>query len=338
MSHAYAPGHPPQETRQLPPTAAPGKPGRDRYLDLLRSLALVRVVIYHLFGWAWLTVVFPSMGVMFALAGSLMARSLKRPALGVIKGRVRRLLPPMWVFSAAVLFLLFAGGWSVGDDPDHGGTWGLVSMANYVFPVGAFPWHLGDKAGGRSYLGPDGWDLNNIPLEAAWSAGDLPVRRVAGTAGQWRSLAGRGASAELAPHHVHAVDWPRSADPASERREGGSRAGGRSGARRRGFSTTARRPWNGPRERECIGFSVHPAPWGDEARSRPSTRTWRLPLQAAVLIGMAHADRSRTSGGHTPLDADNFPLHFRERRVRRSATCHPSRGRACGVPARIPAP
>ncbi|ATL28138.1 acyltransferase family protein [Streptomyces formicae] len=156
MSHGYVPG----KTRQSPvppsapfvaPAAAPKKPGggRDRYLDLLRSLALVRVVVYHLFGWAWLTILFPSMGVMFALAGSLMARSLKRPAWGVIRGRIRRLLPPMWVFSAVVLFLLFAGGWNVGDDPDHGGTWGLASMLNYVFPVGAppFPWNLGDKAG-----------------------------------------------------------------------------------------------------------------------------------------------------------------------------------------------
>lgn len=50
--------------------------GRDRYLDLLRAVALGRVVIYHIFGWAWLTILFPSMGVMFALAGSLMARSL----------------------------------------------------------------------------------------------------------------------------------------------------------------------------------------------------------------------------------------------------------------------
>ncbi|MFF1375734.1 acyltransferase [Streptomyces sp. NPDC058308] len=123
--------------------------GRDRYLDLLRSLALVRVVVYHLFGWAWLTILFPSMGVMFALAGSLMARSLKRPARDVVKGRVRRLLPPMWVFGAAALLLLFAGGWNVSDDPDHGGTWGLLSLVNYVFPVGAppFPWHLGDAKG-----------------------------------------------------------------------------------------------------------------------------------------------------------------------------------------------
>lgn len=70
-------GPAPAPTPPAPPAqaAAPKKPGRDRYLDLLRSIALVRVVCYHLFGWAWLTVLFPSMGVMFALAGSLMARS-----------------------------------------------------------------------------------------------------------------------------------------------------------------------------------------------------------------------------------------------------------------------
>ncbi|MFE4816341.1 acyltransferase family protein [Streptomyces sp. NPDC056704] len=128
---------------------APKKPGRDRYLDLLRSVALVRVVVYHLFGWAWLTVLFPSMGVMFALAGSLMARSLGRPALGVIRGRIRRLLPPLWAFSVVALALMFAGGWNVLKDPDNGGTWGLVKLIDYVIPLGAppFPWHVGSKSG-----------------------------------------------------------------------------------------------------------------------------------------------------------------------------------------------
>ncbi|MGQ4389570.1 acyltransferase [Streptomyces sp. SAS_270] len=133
----------------VPPDPAPKKPGRDRYLDLLRSIALVRVVVYHLFGWAWLTVLFPSMGVMFALAGSLMARSLNRPALGVIKGRVRRLLPPLWAFSAVALTLMFANGWNILKDPDHRGTWGVIDLVNYVIPLGAppFPWHLGSESG-----------------------------------------------------------------------------------------------------------------------------------------------------------------------------------------------
>src|SRR5690606_15665133 len=74
-----------------PPPAEPATrpPARDRYFDLLRAVALFRVVLYHLMGWAWLPVVFPSMGVMFALAGNLMARSLKRPAVQVVRGRMR---------------------------------------------------------------------------------------------------------------------------------------------------------------------------------------------------------------------------------------------------------
>ncbi|MEV6122941.1 acyltransferase [Streptomyces sp. NPDC052077] len=150
MSAPAAPPAPagPSEPEAAAPSA-PTKPGRDRYLDLLRSVALVRVVVYHLFGWAWLSVLFPSMGVMFALAGSLMARSLKRPALGVVRGRVRRLLPPLWIFSAVVVTMMFANGWNVVDDPDHGGTLGVVGLLNYVFPLGAppFPWSVGSQSG-----------------------------------------------------------------------------------------------------------------------------------------------------------------------------------------------
>jgi peptidoglycan/LPS O-acetylase OafA/YrhL len=140
-------GIPRQRTPE--PSAAPRKPGRDRYLDLLRSIALVRVVVYHLFGWAWLSVLFPSMGVMFALAGSLMARSLNRPAVSVIRGRVRRLLPPLWAFGAVALALMFAGGWNPVKDPDTGGTWGVVDLINYVIPIGAppYPEHVGSESG-----------------------------------------------------------------------------------------------------------------------------------------------------------------------------------------------
>ncbi|WP_406126343.1 acyltransferase [Streptomyces canus] len=141
MTQEYTAGQ--REHRGVVPP--PKAPGRDRYLDLLRSLALVRVVLYHLFGWAWLTVLFPSMGVMFALAGSLMARSLNRPTLSVIRGRIRRLLPPLWAFSAVVLPLMFVGGWKLSEDPDHNGTWGLLEMINYVIPIGAppYPWEVG---------------------------------------------------------------------------------------------------------------------------------------------------------------------------------------------------
>lgn len=137
----------PSDTRTKASTKpSPTRPGRDRYLDLLRSIALVRVVVYHIFGWAWLTVVFPSMGVMFALAGALMARSLSRPAWGVIRGRVRRLLPPLWAFSAVVLAMMFVGGWN--PSKDDGGL-GWLGLVNYVIPIGAppYPWQIGSESG-----------------------------------------------------------------------------------------------------------------------------------------------------------------------------------------------
>ncbi|HWN27039.1 MAG TPA: glycosyltransferase, partial [Actinomycetospora sp.] len=70
-------------TRRGPaPDDAPAEPaatraprtggGRERWLDLLRAVALLRVVTYHAFGGGWMSMVFPSMGVMFALGGSLM--------------------------------------------------------------------------------------------------------------------------------------------------------------------------------------------------------------------------------------------------------------------------
>ncbi|KAB1922025.1 acyltransferase [Micromonospora noduli] len=83
---------------------------RNRYLDLLRALAIVRVVVYHVTGWATLTLVFPAMSVMFALAGSLMAASLTRVGPAAVGHRLRRLLPSLWVL--AVVFvpaMLFSG-------------------------------------------------------------------------------------------------------------------------------------------------------------------------------------------------------------------------------------
>ncbi len=124
----------------------PGDSGRDRYLDLLRAIALVRVVAYHTFSnAAWLSLVFPSMGVMFALAGSLMARSLERPALGVLKSRTRRLLLPLWVYSATVLVLQLWQGWS--PDQEEGRSWPEALL--WFIPLGdpPFPESIGSDEG-----------------------------------------------------------------------------------------------------------------------------------------------------------------------------------------------
>lgn len=83
---------------------------RNRYLDLLRAIAIVRVVVYHVTGWAALTVLFPAMSVMFALAGSLMAASLDRFGPWAVERRLRRLLPSLWLIAAvAIPGMVWAG-------------------------------------------------------------------------------------------------------------------------------------------------------------------------------------------------------------------------------------
>jgi peptidoglycan/LPS O-acetylase OafA/YrhL len=118
---------------------------RNRYLDVLRALAIVRVVVYHVTGWEALTLLFPAMSVMFALAGSLMAASLARSGPVAVGRRLRRLLPSLWVVAAifvpamlltglpltpAVLLWLFP----VADPPAN--YWGALALS----PI----WYLRD--------------------------------------------------------------------------------------------------------------------------------------------------------------------------------------------------
>lgn len=108
-------------------------PGRERYLDVLRAVALVRVVAYHTFGYGWFSILFPSMGVMFALAGSLTASSLERaPGTRVVRNRVRRLLPSVWVLGLLVVPAMLWHGW-----PTDGGERPLrwYELAYWVLPV-----------------------------------------------------------------------------------------------------------------------------------------------------------------------------------------------------------
>jgi peptidoglycan/LPS O-acetylase OafA/YrhL len=114
---------------------------RNRYLDLLRAAAVIRVVVYHLTGWSALTIVFPAMSVMFALAGSMMAASLDRSGPLAIERRLHRLLPSVWVLSAiAVPAMLFGGlswDWRVLFwffplvDPPVTGVWTMALSATW---------------------------------------------------------------------------------------------------------------------------------------------------------------------------------------------------------------
>jgi peptidoglycan/LPS O-acetylase OafA/YrhL len=83
---------------------------RNRYLDVLRAVATVRVIVYHSSGWAALTIAFPAMSVMFALAGSMIAASLDRYGPFAVERRLRRLLPSLWLVAAiAIPAMVLAG-------------------------------------------------------------------------------------------------------------------------------------------------------------------------------------------------------------------------------------
>ncbi|HWU11918.1 MAG TPA: acyltransferase, partial [Streptomyces sp.] len=113
-------------------------PRRDRYIDTLRAGALLRVIVYHTFGFAWLPFLFPSMGIMFALAGGLVAASLDRAHHNpwkVLGKRTRRLLPPLWMLGIVLVPIMVIHGWIA--VADQGGVpldgWALL---HWVIPLG----------------------------------------------------------------------------------------------------------------------------------------------------------------------------------------------------------
>lgn len=116
--------------------------GRDRWIDCLRALALVRVVVYHSFSLAWLPLVFPSMPVMFALAGSLAAGSLDRSGVNpwpVTGRRLRRLLPPVWALGVVAVPLMLWMGWTYDSARGVGSPLDWRTLALWVVPVAEPP-------------------------------------------------------------------------------------------------------------------------------------------------------------------------------------------------------
>ena len=118
---------------------------RDRYFDTLRALAMIRVVVFHAFPFAALELVFPSMGVMFALGGSLMVKSLDRSVSRTIRNRVRRLLPALWMMGLILVPLMLRLGWE-----DHA-RWSLLlwvvpvaqpPSSEFGFPAAGVLWYL----------------------------------------------------------------------------------------------------------------------------------------------------------------------------------------------------
>lgn len=136
-------------------TVAPQPRSRSQYVDTLRAVAIARVYLNHTLWIGWLTVLFPSMSAMFALAGFLTAASLDRGGITrTVWSRVRRLLPPLWGLAAVAVPLMLARGWT--RDQTHPLNWSdlffwVVPLANPTTSswAGAFAlalWYL------RAYL------------------------------------------------------------------------------------------------------------------------------------------------------------------------------------------
>jgi CubicO group peptidase (beta-lactamase class C family)/peptidoglycan/LPS O-acetylase OafA/YrhL len=75
---------------------------RDGFLDAVRAIAVIRVVLWHTFGFAAITYFVAAVPAMFFVTGSLLAKSFdRRSARVVLLDRVRRMLVPLWVFGIA---------------------------------------------------------------------------------------------------------------------------------------------------------------------------------------------------------------------------------------------
>jgi peptidoglycan/LPS O-acetylase OafA/YrhL len=159
---------------------------RNRYIDTLRAAAILRVIVYHGLGWAWLTIALPAMGVMFALAGSLMAASLgTHGARRAVTSRIRRLVPALWALGAVAVPLMLFHGWSA-TDTAHPLDWPRLLF--WIVPLGDPPgsgwgqplwevlWYL------RAYL----WFVLASPLlyalyrRAAWATVAAPLVALTG--------------------------------------------------------------------------------------------------------------------------------------------------------------
>jgi len=102
----------PAPTHAAAGTGVPASgPGRDRLWDSLRSVALVRVIVWHSYTWTPLSW-FAAIPAMFLAAGVLLEGSLTRHGyLRTLSGRLRRLLLPYWAYATATVATMMLLGW-----------------------------------------------------------------------------------------------------------------------------------------------------------------------------------------------------------------------------------
>src|SRR5687768_18484227 len=104
---------------------------RDVYFDSVRAVAIVRVVLYHVSYTGWLAVLFPSMGIMFALGGRFAAASNRQRGLTTIHRRLARVLPAFWMLAIVLVPLNLVVGYLTQATSDIS----FWSAINWIFPL-----------------------------------------------------------------------------------------------------------------------------------------------------------------------------------------------------------
>ena len=141
-----------------------GRPeaGRETFLDVVRAIAIVRVIAWHAFGLAAITYVVAAMPAMFFVTGSLLAKSLgRRPAPTVLVDRFRRLLVPLWAFGAFAWLAMAVAAWHEGTGlPLHRALTWIFPLTD---PLGT-PWEGGWLTSHLWYLRTVTWLLLLSPL------------------------------------------------------------------------------------------------------------------------------------------------------------------------------
>ncbi|MGE0878147.1 MAG: serine hydrolase [Acidimicrobiia bacterium] len=156
--------------RRLPAYAgadapAGGSSTRDPFLDVVRTIALLRVVVWHAIGAAAITYIVAAVPAMFFVTGSLLAKSLSgRTARAVVADRLRRVLIPLWAFGA-VVWLVLAGVHAV--DGTAGTALPVRDLVFWILPLNdpkASPWEGGYVTAPLWYLRALVWLFLLAPL------------------------------------------------------------------------------------------------------------------------------------------------------------------------------
>ncbi len=114
--------------------------GRDAFLDMVRTISIVRVMFWHALGYWWISWSFAAMPAVFYVSGAVLAKSMRHTACWrVIRGRVERLLPPYYAYIALSLSIVALAVPNVATDS-------RLDVISWIIPYrapAALPWEAG---------------------------------------------------------------------------------------------------------------------------------------------------------------------------------------------------